>query len=57
LREGRLSGRRIGPGRRLMRNLAFELLRALGDRFVVEGFGAFSAWPDRGLSLLIRRKP
>jgi hypothetical protein len=55
--EDRLHGRKIGPGLSLIRNLALNLLRTLGYRFVVDGFRALSARPDRGLSLLIRQKP
>jgi hypothetical protein len=55
--EDRLHGRKIGPGLSLIRNLALNLLRTLGYRFVVDGFQALSARPDRGLSLLIGRKP
>ena len=50
--EDRLHGRKIGPGLSLIRNLALNLLRTLGYRFA-----ALSVRPDRGLSLLIRRKP
>lgn len=54
--EDRLHGRQIGPGLSLIRNLALNLLRVLGYRFVVDGFRALSARPDRGLNLLIRQR-
>jgi hypothetical protein len=55
--EDRLHGRQVEPGLRRIRNLALNRLRTLGDRLVVDGFWAFSARPDRGLSLLIRPTP
>jgi len=45
---------RSGRGSAGSGNLALNRLRTLGDRLVVDGFRAFSARPDRGLSLLIR---
>jgi len=55
--EDRRQGRPVGPGLRRIRNVALNRLRTLGDRFGVDGFRAFSAWLDRGLSLRIRPKP
>lgn len=51
--EDRLPGRKGGPGLSLIRNLALNLRRVLGDRFVVDGVRIFSARADRGFSLLI----
>jgi hypothetical protein len=51
--EDRLHGRKVGPGLSMIRNLALNLIRALGYRFVVDGFRALSARADRGLGLLI----
>ena len=54
--EDRLPGRSIGPGLSVIRNLALNLLRALGYRFVVDGFRALSGRADRGFSLLINHR-
>ena len=51
--EDRLPGRKVGPGLSMIRNIALNLIRSLGYRFVVDGFRALSARSDRGLSLLI----
>lgn len=56
LSEDRRHGRKTGPGLSLIRNLALNLLRAWGYRFVVDGFRALSAQPDRGLSLLVTQR-
>lgn len=55
--EDRLPGRKVGPGLSVIRNLALNLIRVLGYRFVVDGFRALSARADRGLSLLIGQQP
>jgi hypothetical protein len=55
--EDRLHGRRIGPGLSVIRSMAINLIRALGYRFVVDGFRALSARADRGLTLLIGPQP
>lgn len=55
--EDRLSGRKVGPGLSMIRNIALNLIRSLGYRFVVDGFRAISARSDRGLSLLIQQSP
>jgi hypothetical protein len=55
--EDRLHGRRIGPGLSVIRSVAINLIRALGYRFVVDGFRALSARADRGLILLIGPQP
>ncbi len=54
--EDRLHGRKVGPGLSMIRNAALNLIRALGYRFVVDGFRALSARADRGLSLLTRQQ-
>ena len=54
--EDRLHGRKVGPGLSMIRNLALNLVRALGYRFVVDGFRALSARADRGLGLHIGQK-
>jgi hypothetical protein len=53
MKTGCMDGR-SGRGSAGSGNLALNRLRTLGDRLVVDGFRAFSARPDRGLSLLIR---
>ena len=55
--EDRLPGRKVGPGLSMVRNLALNLIRFLGYRFVVDGFRAISARSDRGLGLLTRQSP
>jgi len=55
--EDRLHGRKIGPGLSVIRSVAINLIRALGYRFIVDGFRALSARADRGLSLLIGLQP
>ena len=50
--EDRLPGREVAPGLSAIRNLALNLIRSLGCRFVVDAFRALSARADRGLSLL-----
>jgi hypothetical protein len=55
--EGRLLGREVAPGLSTIRNLALNLIRALGYRFVVDVFRALSARADRGLSLLTSPQP
>ncbi len=54
--EDRLHGRKVGPGLSIIRNAALNLIRALGYRFVVDGFRALSARADRGLGLLIHQQ-
>jgi hypothetical protein len=54
MKTGCMDGR-SGRGSAGSGNLALNRLRTLGDRLVVDGFRAFSARPDRGLSLLIRQ--
>ena len=55
--EGRLLGREVAPGLSTIRNLALNLIRALGYRFVVDAFRTLSARADRGLSLLTSPQP
>jgi len=55
--EDRLNGREIGLGLSVIRSIAINLIRALGYRFVVDGFIALNARADRGLSLLIGSCP
>ena len=51
--EDRLNGRETGSGLSVIRSIAINLIRALGYRFVVDGFRALNARADWGLSLLI----
>ena len=55
--EDRLPGREVAAGLSAIRNLALNLIRALGYRFVVDAFRALSARADRGLSLLTTPQP
>jgi hypothetical protein len=50
--EDRLPDAEVTPGLSAIRNLALNLIRSLGCRFVVDAFRALSARDDRGLSLL-----
>ena len=50
--EDRLPGRKVGLGLSVTGNLALNLIRVQGYRFVVDGFRALSVKADRGLSLL-----
>jgi hypothetical protein len=50
--KDRLPDAEVTPGLSAIRNLALNLIRSLGCRFVVDAFRALSARDDRGLSLL-----
>lgn len=54
--EDRLPRKSIVPRPSVTPNLALNLLRALGERFVVDGCRALSGIPDRGFSLLISHR-
>lgn len=50
--EDRLHGRAIGLGLSALRNVAINITRALGYRYIPDGWRALSARADRGLALL-----
>jgi hypothetical protein len=52
--EDRLHGRAIGLALSALRNVAINILRHLGYRYIPDGWRAMAARPDRGLVLLKR---
>ena len=55
--EDRSHARAIGPALSALRNVAINLLRRAGFRYLPDGWRGLAARPDRGLALLLSDQP